>query len=261
MCVQAEFIQKRIVAHSFSIRDSVLEEQEITACGKIFEEEGLFGVHVANERERRPVVLVGRNTKKTRLIFHSLVGDFACVRGRPFLAQKNLALLTDSASIARASPHEVKLHVDSHDPYSRDPEIRGKSRAKEFIDTYRNRTKEDQIEILTDHILFLDSCAEKNKWDLIKDEVDPDPKTGSILTDFDPEWAERYGKSLDVEMIECCDTLNALIGETKDRGFFQKIFRKGANPSNMYMDRKNDFSELRQGESYNGDEDLELDML
>jgi hypothetical protein len=55
--------------------------------------------------------------------------------------------------------------------------------------------------------------------------------------------------------------MNKLIDETKDRGFFQKIFRKGANPSTMYMDGKSDLSELRKNELYKGDVDLELELL
>ncbi|MCA3087158.1 MAG: hypothetical protein ING65_12740 [Rhodocyclaceae bacterium] len=124
--------------------------------------------------------------------------------------------------------------------------------ARRFIEKNSNKTRDEQIKLLTDRILQMDEDAEDNKWDMIQDEVEGRP----INADKD-----EYKRLKDAEIIDCCDKLNELIGESKDRSFFPKIFRKGANPSTMYMDGKNDFSELRKSELYNGDEDLALDLL
>jgi hypothetical protein len=247
LCIRAELVQERIFAKSFTIRDSALREREITACGEIFEDEGLFGVYVATERERLAVLLVGRNTKETRQVFTSLVGELACVRGRPFLAQESLALLTDSASIARAEPREFSLSYRS-----RDPEEIGKRNAQEFIDRISHHSTEDKIDLLVEDILRTEEQSEKHKWRIVEQQAN-----GRSTEGGEDEWLKTY---YDAEIIQCCDKLNELV-EYKNRGFFQKIFRKGANPSTMYMDGKNDFSELRKNELYEGDVDLELDLL
>jgi len=93
-CMRGEFTRKRIVARSFTLRDSRLEEQEVTACGDVFEEDGLFGIHLPSDSARSPVLVVGRNTKKNRQLLGSLAGKSACVRGNPFLAQERLAFLS-----------------------------------------------------------------------------------------------------------------------------------------------------------------------
>ncbi len=260
-CIQGEFTQKRIVARSFTFRDPVLEEQEVTACGEVFEEEGLFGIQLPNDSGRSPVLVVGRNTKKTRQLLGSLVSKSACVRGRPFLAQEHLALLTDSASLVRVKRSDAQLSVDSDHFFSDKfisggPEEQGSARGRAFIDKISGETKRDQIESLTEHILRLETLSEVNKWRAIESEVSDNPGKDSEI-----ESANYWKIRQDAEIIECCDKLNELIDETKDRSFFQKIFRKGANPSTMYMDGKNDFSELRKNELYDGDVELELDLL
>ncbi|MCA3087159.1 MAG: hypothetical protein ING65_12745 [Rhodocyclaceae bacterium] len=256
-CVNGEFAQKRIVARSFTLRDSSLNEREITACGEIFEEEDLFGIHLPNDPAKSPVLVLGRNTKKTRQMLGSLVGKSACVKGRPFLAQEHLALLTDSASIVRVERSDAQLSVDSHYRLSDDPEEHGKARGRRFLNEISGETKRDQIERLTDHILRLETLSEENKWRTIESELSDNPGKDAQIENSN-YWKSR----LDAEIIECCDELNELINDRKnDGGFFQKIFRKGANPSTMYMDGKNDFSELRKNELYDGDVDLELDLL
>ncbi|MCA2958957.1 MAG: hypothetical protein IOD12_01805 [Silvanigrellales bacterium] len=244
-CVQGELSQNRIVAQSFTIRNSLLEDQEIRACGEIFEEVGLFGVHVASKREKSAVLLVGRNTKKTRSMLHALVGEHACVRGRPFLAQENLALLTDSTSIIHVRRNEMSLTSEDKAVES------GHERARMFIDSYRYMDKETQIRALTDHILEREKKSEEEKWDAIEWEVNG--RDSSL-----PRWLKTRA---DTEIIDCCDRLNELVGEKKSDGFFSKLRRGGASPANMYMDGKNDFSEIKKIEVYDGDEDLELDLL
>jgi hypothetical protein len=250
MCIEAKLDQKRIFAKSFTIRDTALHEKEMTVCGKVFEEEGLFGVDVVTERQRRSVLLVGRNTKETRRVLTSLAGELACVRGRPFLAQESLALLTDSDSIVLAKRDEFSLS-DKWPHYVGDPEEAGINGGKSFIQSISDKTTDDKIELLTDHILHMEKQSEDYKWRVVEREVNGN---GDIYD----EWTKEY---YDAEIIHCCDELNEIIGEKKDGGFFQKIFRKGANPSTMYMDGKNDFSELRKNELYEGDMDLELDLL
>jgi hypothetical protein len=255
-CIQGEFIQKRIVARSFTIRDPVLEEQEVTACGEIFEEEGLFGVHVANGREGSPVLVVGRNTKATRRLLASLIGERACLNGRPFLAQEHLALLTDSASIVRATRGAIQPRMDS--PYSLTSDLTkdGRDRGKRFIDGISGKTEDEQVKLLTENILELENLSEQYKWGAIESELSDNPQK-----DFLMKYNSNQKDYVDAYMVECCDKLNELINEKKEGGFFQKIFRKGANPSTMYMDGKNDFSEVRKSELYDGDIDLELDLL